>query len=248
MKRVLILAAAGVFLAANAWALFSVSRNRREALGGTVDLTERELSLFQESGESTALFLEIEWDTAATRPERRRAPPWLDAAKLAELGFDCPVTLADPRGVEHDRSLPSRQVFLVLEYQEDARLSGRNDRPRKTRLLAVDAGLDPRQLRKKHPDTARHIIARGLVRAAFGEHNGSTENPQRQSRWEGRIVELLPGRIFVPQPHSAVLAALPPRSGSDRAGAIQEPRYTMTVSWGQNYEPWIIGIRTSGKR
>jgi hypothetical protein len=248
MKRGLILAAAGVLLAANAWALFSVSRNRREAPGGTVDLTEHELSLRRESSESTALFLEIEWDTAATQPGRRGAPPWLDAAKLTELGFNCPASPADSRGVEQDRSLPSRPVFLVLEYQADAGLSGRNDRPRKTRLLAVDAGLNPRQLRQKHPDTARQIIARGLVRAALGEQNGSAANPLPPSRWEGWIAELLPSRIFVPQPHSAVLAALPPRSGSDRAGAIPEPRYTVTVSWGQNYEPWIIGIRTSGKR
>ncbi len=248
MKRALILAAAGVVLAANAWALFSAARNRRDAPGGTVDLSERELSLPRESGESTALFLEIEWGAAGASPERGGSPPWLDAVKLAELGFDCQAAPANPRAIERDRSRPSRPAFLVLDCRGGGWQPGRSDRAGNTRLLAVDAGLDPRLLRKKYTDPARYIIARGLVRAAFREKDDSPGTSVPQPRWQGWITELLPGQIFVPRPHSAALAGLPRRPGRDRAETNQEPRYTVTVSWGQHYEPWIIGMRMRGGR
>ena len=109
MKHTILLAAAGVvLLSSNAWVLVSVGRNRGAAPGGTVELTERELGLPFRIGDSTALALELRWTVFSSDPDHDRSPDWLDAAKLAELGFDCRVPLTNPQAREHYRSQPAR--------------------------------------------------------------------------------------------------------------------------------------------
>jgi hypothetical protein len=245
MKRAIVLAAAGVILAANGWLLISVSRNRSDARGGTVELTERELRLPARSGESTALFLELDWDTLSISPERRRAPQWLDAAKLAELGFDCSVAVTHPDARDHYRSMRTALVFLVLEYEGEAWKQASPDRKQKTRLFAVDAGRNPHRLREKYADATRYIITRGLVTLRFQERTIPEEERLPQPRLQGWIEAVLPDRIFVPLPHSKVLEDLRDRGGSseDRFLVEEEPRFAVTVSWGRNHEPWVSGVR-----
>jgi len=245
MKRAMVLAAAGVILAANAWLLISVSRNRSDAPGGTVELTERELHLPSRSGESTAVFLELDWDTLSISPEHPRAPQWLDAAKLAELGFDCRVAVTRATVRNYYRSMRTALVFLVLEYEGEAWKQASPDRKRKTRLFAVDAGRHPHRLREKYADTARYIITRGLVTLRFLERGIPGEKGPPQPRLQGWIDAVLPDRIFVPLPHSKVLEDLRHRGGSsqDRFFAEGGPRFAVTVSWGRNHEPWMSGVR-----
>lgn len=242
MKRAIVLAAAGVILAANAWLLISVSRNRSDAPGGTVELTERELHLASRSGESTAVFLELDWDTLSISPEHRRVPQWLDAAKLAELGFDCRVAVTQPYAPVYYNSLRTALVFLVLEYEGEAWKQASPDRQRKTRLFAVDAGRHPHRLREKYADTARYIITRGLVTPRVQERSIPGEKGPPQPRLQGWI-EVLPDRIFVPLPHSKVLEDLRHRGGSSHDGVEGGPRFAVTVSWGRNHEPWMSGVR-----
>ena len=189
------------------------------------------------------MFLELDWDSLSTAPERRRAPPWLDVAKLAELGFDCqvPVTHSDAR--RHYRSMRTALVFLVLEYEGDAWKQAGSDRKRETRLFAIDAGRDPRRLREKYADTTRYIITRGLVSLSFQERRNSDGKRLPQPRLQGRIVAVLPDRIFVPLPHSKVLEDLRHRGGSSRDRVEEGPRFAATVSWGRNHEPWVSGVR-----
>ncbi len=239
----MVLAAAGIVLAANAWVAVSVSENRGDARGGTVELTERELHLDSEGGESTAIFLHIEWDSISSRPRDRGAPRWLDAAKLAELGFDCSYPVTRPDARERYGSMTATEVFVVLEHEGEAWKEADPKRERKTRLFAVDAGRDPSRLREKYADAARYIIARGLARAFLYEPDPREGNPPSQPRLQGRIETLFPDEIFVPLPHSKALEGLRGRDEPERDKQEAEPRFAVTVSWGKLYEPWVIGAR-----
>jgi len=243
MKRGLVLAAAGVVVAANVWALVSAWRNRSDAPGGTIELTERELPLPSLSGESTAIFLELEWDSLSVTPDQPWTPRWLDAAKLAELGFDCRLPVTHPEAREHYRSLPPRLVYVALEYAGETWQQAGSERKRKTRLFAVDAGLDPRRLRQQHADAARYVITRASVGVSFRERGNSAGESLAEPRLEGRLDTLVPNQLFVPRPHNRALEGLRRRDAPAHGEAENEPRYTVTVSWGKNYEPWVCSIR-----
>jgi hypothetical protein len=243
MRRGLICAAAGIVLAANAWVLVSVSRNRSHDPGGSLELTERELALPERIGESTALFLQVEWDTLPAGAQGQRPPAWLDAPKLTELGFDCSVPVTHPGAQDHYRRMTAAWFFLVLEYAGPAWKQAAADRESATRLFVVDAGRDPRRLREKYPDTARHAIARGVVSPFLREAAVAEGKPAEPPRLQAWVAELLPGQVFVPSPYNRTLEGLRPQGASGRRPRGAEPRFAVTVSWGANYEPWVSGVR-----
>lgn len=244
-----ILAAATVVVAAHLWGLRSSWQNRSHAAGGTVELTEREVTLPPIIGDSTALDLGLRWEFETKSEADRGTPDWLDATKLAELGFDCRLAPTHPEARDHYDSQPARPVYLVIEYGGEAwRASERRapsgpakrDPQRDSRLFAVDAGQDPGALRQKYPDTAQYLITRGVVRIT---RRGATADEPRsgQPRLRG-WVEVVPGRIFVPRPHCQVLQGLRHREG-ERPSPPATPRYAVTVSWGTRYEPWVQAVR-----
>jgi hypothetical protein len=241
MKRSLVLAAAAVVLVANIWVVASALRNRDDTSGGTVEMTERELSLRPVSRDSTAVFLELRWGVASNEPEDDGAPAWLDAAKLQELGFDCSVPVASPHAADHYNSMPPALLHVVLEFDgEAARRAGRSQT---SRLWVVDVGRDARQLRSKYPDPARHLISQAVVQPFLKERSRREKRPLPRPRLSARIQRVLPQLIFVPTPHNSVLQGLRRRPDSPRAQDDPEPRYAVTVSWGTRYEPWVRSIR-----
>ena len=80
MRNSLIFAAVGIVIAANVWVLLSAQRNRSGIPGGSVELTEGELQLQPIGGESTALFLRLNWDVLTSQPHRHGWVPWLDGS------------------------------------------------------------------------------------------------------------------------------------------------------------------------
>ena len=240
MKRSLVLAAAAVVLVANAWVVVSAWRNRGDAPGGTVELTERDLRLRSVSSDSTAAFLELRWEVASHEPDDDGAS-WLNADKLQELGFNCRVPVASPHAADHYNSMPPALLYVVLEFDgEAAQKTGGSQTPR---LLVVDAGRDARQLRSKYPDPARHLLSRAVVQPFLKERNRREKRPLPQPRLSARIQRLLPQLIFVPPPHSSVLQGLRRRPDSPKEPGDLAPRYAVTVSWGTRYEPWVRSIR-----
>jgi hypothetical protein len=238
MKRVLLWAAVVLVLVANGWGFLGAWRNRTEPRGGKLELTERELRLESPAMESTVTVLRLNWNVV-TPGHQGHGPAWLDAAKLAELGFDCRVAVSSPSAHNHYESMPSRPVFLALEYEGEAwRDAGTQAKP-KTRLFVVDAARDPQRLRERYPDAQHYVICRGLVRLVFREGDGRTP----PTPWIGGAIDSLrPDELFVPLPHSRVLRELR-RGGSQGPDHSHEPRYAVRVCWGANYEPWIEGIR-----
>lgn len=244
MTRPLVLIAAAVVVVANAWAVFSTVQNRRDAPGGTVELTERELRLAPVSDDSTALFLDLRWEVeTGDADDDYGAPNWLDAARLRELGFDCSVPADKPHAREHYQAIPAALLYLVMEFDgETWKKAGRN---RASRLFIVDAGRDAQILRTKLPDGARYAICRGVVKPFLKTRNHREDRPLPQPRLAGRIQEVFPQAIFVPSTHGSLLQQF--RHAPDRPAEEGEqnltPRYAVTLSWGNRYEPWVRSVR-----
>ena len=243
MRRVLLAGAVAVVLAANLWGVLQAGRNQKAPRGGSLELTERELRLLPMAAESTATMLRLNWNVAGTGEEQLRAPDWLDRQRLIELGFDCSVAVTNPSARRHYTSLPSRPVYLAVEYAGEAwRKAGAKAQAR-SRLFVVDAASDADRLRERYPDVQHHTICRGLVRLSFRERDRDGTSLSTP-RIEGRVEGLRPGEIFVPLPHSRALGRLD-RPGFDRPrGSPQnEPRFAARVCWGANYEPWVETVR-----
>jgi len=242
MRRALLWTTAGVVLLANAWVLIAAWQNRRDSRGGSVELTERELRLAPMLGESTVTLLNLEWDVLSEKPQHQGPPGWLDEKKLVELGFDCSIPVTNPIARRHYGSMSAAPVFLVLEYQGDAWRQAQAQRKTTTRLFVVDAGREASRLRVRYPDTARHILARGLVRPFFQDREGPDDTLLAVPRLRG-WVQVLPAQIFVPRPHNRLLNKFRSNDLSGREEEEREPRFAVTVSWGSNYEPWITAVR-----
>jgi len=241
MKRSLVLAAAVVVLVANAWVVVSALRNRGDAPGGTVELTERELQLQPVSKDSSAVFLALRWGVTSNEPEDDGAPGWLNTAKLQELGFNCRVPVESPHAAEHYDATPPKLLHVVLEFDGEA--ARQAERRQRSRLWAVDVGHDPLQLRAKYPDATRHVICQGVVKPFLKQRTGRDQRPLPQPRLSARIQALLPDEIFLPPPHSKLLQGLHPLPESPKERDNAEPRYAVTVSWGTRYEPWVRSLR-----
>jgi hypothetical protein len=240
MKTSLLAAAGVIVLVANGWAILGSWQNRREPRGGTVELTERELRLQRMPGESTVTVVRLEWDSLSDNSNRHR-PQWLDQEKLAELGFDCSVALTDPIARQHYASMPAAEMFLVLEYAGDAWRKADSQGKTRSRLFVIDAGRDCSRLREKYSAEAGFILARGIVRLWLQDWSEDGRTRLTVPHLHGVIEGILPAQIFVPRPHSDLLA--PFRRRDLTWNDETEPRFTARVSWGADFEPWIKSVR-----
>ena len=241
MKKILLLAAAGVVLGSNISVIVLSQRNRTDMPGGTLELTERELRLPPIEGDSTAILLRLRWELPGDHPETPDLPDWLDAAKLAALGFDCDMPVSDPHARQHYFALPPRPCFVVLELNGEAWQRTTDDGQYRSRLFVIDAGTDPARLREKYPDSSHFIIARGLVRPRLWHRDARTGHLLSEPRLSGRV-EIVPNKIFVARPYGSLLQGL--RSSDEQLREqMQPPRFAATVSWGIAYEPWLREFR-----
>ena len=247
MRRALLMFAAGLILFANVWGVLQTRRNRNEPRRGMLELTERELHLEPIGVDSTATMLRINWSVLRSGNEEYGAAAWIDAAKLQELGFDCALPLSSPSARSHYSSLPSRPVFLALEYEGDAWQNASTKAKEKTRLFVVDAALDAPRLHERYQDPQRFIICRGLVRLGFRDRDMQDGAALSTPRLEGWIEGLRPDSVFVPLPQNRVLRGLSSEGSEGPGNSVpREPRFAARVCWGANYEPWVEAVRLLG--
>ncbi len=243
MRRVLLTGAVGVVLAANLWGVWQAWRNQKAPKGGSLELTERELRLLPLGAESTATVLRLNWNLAGAGEEPHRSAEWLDRQRLTELGFDCSVAVNSPNARRHYNSMPSRPVYLAIEYEGEAWRNAGPKAQARSGLFVVDAAREADRLRGRYPDVQRHIICRGLVRLSFRERdrNGTSLSTPRIEGW---VENLRPGELFVPLPYNHVLGRLG-RPGFDTppGSPLNEPRFAVRVCWGANHEPWVEAAR-----
>jgi hypothetical protein len=243
VKRVLLTGAVSVVLAANLWGVLQAWRNQQAARGGSLELTERELRLLPMAAESTATMLRLNWNVVGTGEEQHRAPEWLDRQRLIELGFDCSVAVNSPSARRHYTSMPSRPVYLAVEYAGEVWRNAGAKAQARSGLFIVDAATDADRLRERYPDVQRHMICRGLVRLRFRERDrdGTSLSTPRVEGW---VEGLRPGEVFVPLPYNRVLGRLSHRDFDTPPGSpLNAPRFAVRVCWGANYEPWVETVR-----
>lgn len=143
---------------ANAVLLSSAARNRGGPPTAALTLTERELALPEgRQDERGALMLGLTLLHDVPGPVRRTARwrrteippvryPWLDRAKLRELGFRTELDPTDPEAARYYARQVSRPVYLALEYDGEAWarwLAGREAELAEMRRK-VEAGMEDR--------------------------------------------------------------------------------------------------------
>lgn len=256
MSRKGLLIAVVLVMVSNAYALARATANRAGAPEATLELTERELRLAPRETENTAMALQLAWiDPAANSQE----PGWFDAAKLAEVGFDC----RSPRtadNAEHYRTMPPRSAYAVFEYDGEAwqrylaALPASADREvaaRRSRLVLVDVGLDARVLRARHSDLRHTIIVPAVTGLAF------VQSGTRPPFLRGRVNTVYPMELNVPRDlrmtldrfsaQRLVFVDTPARPGLRDGSLATEPRYGVSVRWGRSLEPWIESVQATGQ-
>jgi hypothetical protein len=225
MKRAGPLAAVGIIVIANAMVLMEVAHNRRGGPVETIRLTERELPVNFRENENSEVSVRLDWRRPPLPAEDDYS--WLDRTKLEGIGFDYARALANPL----PPPLP-RPAFIVLEYngsawekwQSSTKHYQSPDPPPEmySRLFPIDAARTPEPLMRKYPDHERYLIVKGLVQL----------RPQPQL--QPLIFPMRPESFYVPLPLSRALGRF---AGST---SPQSPRYTVTLSYGRNFEPWIV--------
>jgi hypothetical protein len=255
----------------NAIALGGAAYNRSGEPESTLSLTERELrSPYVWTGrkENSGLALRLQWRVlqgdsrnvgADYSPYGGGMPAWLDAPKMASLGFDAKSsteTTDASRISRYQRQLP-RDVLVVLEldgpaYRESLEraakaakaMEARNERGegkksadelmdqesrRNSRLFAVDAGVDRAALRSTFPDRTRYAIVRAQVRPAWSPESKATA---------GFIDNVGAAEVNVPLEMRSAFEGVAPSSYEGRNGA--SARFEATLAFGRRLEPWLV--------
>jgi hypothetical protein len=259
-SRVLFAVALLLLIAVNALVLGGVAVNRSGAPESQLTLTEREAGLaYRRFRENSGRSLQLSW-RVLPRDEKEAytgpwsSPAWFDADKLAALGYDVAELLRLEKSGKYYWDTLSKEVYIVLElggapYREalrraqliyDADRGGDLDAAKRrlqrehkqmSRLFAIDAGLDPTELRRQYRDRQRYLIAKGQVVPSFA-------TDQKQTVVTGLIRRLSTERIYVPHKWHRLFDALPPKDNW-KTGGIGGPRYQVRLAYGQRFEPWI---------
>ena len=246
MKHASLIAAAGVVLLSNAFALIHAARNRSGEADAEIVLTERELTYYPDADDS-GVALGLRWIdpgilpySVASRPPALEAKPWLDRTKLEGLGFDCSMDPADKNAFSFYNKQSARAVFVAMEYdgpawqswvelnERIAEAEHRVDSNRRegSKLAIIDAAQDAAVLRSRHPERNRVLIAPAVIRV-------SVTGPWRQGQ-AGHLngyVQEVPSVIHVPRPFSDGFRA-----------ATRGPAYRVHLRYGQFLEPWVTGV------
>jgi Domain of unknown function (DUF4824) len=156
---------------------------------------------------------------------------------------------------ERDLGFMNDQLAKGRRSKQDVeRLREAYERLPKTgsRLLAVDVGIDPIQLRQRYPAGQRFIITKAQVRLTLVRAGKTESGESRPAHLRGNVTHLLVDEVHVPSEWREALERLT-YAGSDRERiypntfAMQEeykkPRYEVTLRYGKRYEPWITSIR-----
>lgn len=124
--------------------------------------------------------------------------------------------VAEPEGHQHGDAIPPRPDGIG------------------SRLMAVDIGRDPLALRAQYPERGRYLILPATYGFDFTpatrDTAGTVTAPPKVT---GRIGELLPGTLVVPEPLRDSLMAL----GAGRPDSTTH--YEFTVKVGSRWEAWV---------
>lgn len=259
MRRAPLLSIAAVVAVAAPLLVFLASvRNRAGSPEAEVALTARELRLVPLGEGRRWAVLRLDWNRDLQWS--RKEPGWFDAAKLATLGFDTRLPASDARASGFYGWQPAREVFLALEYDGRAAaatdLEFPNDVPSRSRLHPVDAALEERTLRARHPDRHRVLVLRAVVSAEVYGHWDPANRTASPPFLRGRIQRLIVEEIQLPREKRALLDALAsgealptgagatsPAATANRKAAREVPAYRVVLRTGRRLEPWVFEVK-----
>ena len=117
----------------------------------------------------------------------------------------------------------------LCEELKKAQKQLQRERVEKSRLFAIDAGLDADALRKKYSDKTGFIIIKGKVNLAL-------EN----KKIIGFLSGLVMNRIHVPLEHRPFFDSFSGRkTGRDE---FNPPRFAVNLAFGSRLIPWIVSV------
>lgn len=172
-------------------------------------------NLRDRESESREVFVALEYN----------GPAYRDAVKRAERALESEE--------EALQTNPADKGLLSARQQAKKRVQ--SEELTKSRLFAVDAGTDPRQLRAMYNDASRFIVTRGVVSLTYRNEG--------DRQWAaGYLESISPDKVHVPLEHRLVLEAIPPQQKLP-PNERKQPRYEVELVYGSRYEPWITAIR-----
>ncbi len=240
MKRWGLVSAILLLIGTNAITLILAARNRAGMPFETIELTERELTLQSMDQDNSGIALSLIW-------HRQDSSSYFDRQKMESIGFDFRI----PAGSSgKDVMLPPRGAYAALEFEGPAwdrwsqqpeserPLNRPAPKPRSlaSRLFPVDVSRNAAELRDRYPDQKKYLVVAAIVQARISEIRDPETGSVKPDQCFGFVSGILPSNINVPLPFSKVLAPFKQEPES-------EPRYTVTLAYGRNLEPWVVGIR-----
>jgi hypothetical protein len=265
------LAGLAVIVITNA-AIFAVVAFNRSTREAVLELNERELVLpydWQEHTEDSVISLRLETQLPRPIPDLRYDPevetqsPWLDGAKLRELGFEVDTALATARATERG-SISTQEVFLVLEHNGpayQAQVKATTRRLEQARAVAAgDAqdeharnqveGLERVLFREQYESSRLFVIDAGLdaerLRLNYPERN-------MHAIISGYISMTMLRTMLRDQSDDWRAAAyvnglairqvnIPSRFTKIFSRQETEGNYNVTLAWGARLEPWVLSV------
>ena len=120
------------------------------------------------------------------------------------------------------------------------------------RLVVIDVGNDPVQLRQRYSELHRFIITRAQVRLMFVRDSKSETGERYPAHLQGHVTHLLSGDVHVPYEWQSELNRITEGKSTynsywnsfDWQAGSREPRYEVTLRYGKRHEPWITAVRT----
>lgn len=268
MKRMRWISALMLVVSVNAVILAGVVWNRSGSPEATLVLTERELPLaygWVRSMENSGMALSLQESRLA------RDSDWFDEAKLRSLGFDPDAYRSTERAqrkrplsrrayVSLEFDGPAWEAALRSKEQQVAQLRAdvaagkevegelrsaeeelQRVRLSDSRLIAVDAALDPEVLRSRYPDRTKYLItpAELVMSPCYEAHCSEGAS--------GYVRLILTGEIHVQTRYHDLLhdiigeEAKRWRTYYYNAEPIA-PRYRVKLHYGKRYEPWLAEL------
>lgn len=145
------------------------------------------------------------------------------------------VRLRVDAGLEERAALDDAEALLAL------------DRTMRSRLFPIDAGMDPDELRHRHPDRSRYAVLPAVLRLRL-------LHPEGSEAILTAAVDPLVRRIHVPLSLRGPLDPFVPQESLDEVSARErrastegwpEPvpaRYVARLAIGHRLEPWLVGV------
>jgi hypothetical protein len=254
MKNPLLTAAIGLLAVSNAFVVVHAALNRSGEPEAEVEITAREVRNNYTGSDDSNVTLTLVFQNVAGFTD------WFDAKKLEELGFDTSVPAGSVAASRYYTNSRSREIFVALEHdgpawqkwltqresqmQKEAQYGAQMpletrmeiERQTSSRLIVVDAALDPVALRAKYPDRKHVLILRGLARIQL----------DYPAALRGVITRIATDSINVPEPLRRFFESqtyYSPYTLDGQQVKINPPPYAVTVRVGSRYEPWVSDVR-----